>query len=360
MKTRTEIGYLSRKARLFLFNLLLLALFLCAPASSVTAADSTETTVSLMIKLVDGLSTNEQRTLIESNGGAEVSSIPSLRLHIIEIPTNDSSLILVNYQNDQRVERVELNKVRKAEGFPGDLFYPLQWWLPQIGWESVFGTLQPAGAAIVALLDTGVNAAHPDLAGRLIPGTSLLDGSAGLSDPNGHGTALAGIVAALTDNGAGVAAVGYQGVSVMPVTVLNSGGIGRDSDIIAGILWAVEHDADIILMGFSNPDFSQNLQDAIDYAWTQGVVLVAATGNDGISTPTFPAGNREVVGVTATDRDDRLALTSNYGASVFLAAPERIFSPPQRMAAMPISAEPPLPPPLLPAPPPSCGPSIRP
>src|SRR5207247_4762330 len=123
------------------------------------------------------------------------------------------------------------------------------------------------------------------------------DNSAGTTDPNGHGTEMAGIVAAATDNGKGIAGVGYAGVKVMPVTVLGADGTGQDSDVISGVVWAVQHNADVILMAFSNPGFSQSLQDAIDYAWAHNVVVVAATGNDGLSKPTFPAGDSGVIGV---------------------------------------------------------------
>ena len=71
---------------------------------------------------------------------------------------------------------------------------------------------RPSGTAVVALLDTGVDASHPDLAGQLVAGTSILDGSDGTSDPNGHGTWMAGIIAAATDNGTGIAGIGYAGV----------------------------------------------------------------------------------------------------------------------------------------------------
>ena len=135
-------------------------------------------------------------------------------------------------------------------------------------------------AVTVALLDTGVDANHPDLSGHVITGTSILDGSGGLTDPNGHGTWLAGIIAANTNNGIGIAGVGHSDVNIMPVTVIGPDGTGQDSDIIARIVWAVDHGADVILMGFSNPGFSQHLQDAIDYAWAKGAVLVAPTGNE--------------------------------------------------------------------------------
>src|SRR5213078_2594977 len=115
--------------------------------------------------------------------------------------------------------------------------------------------------------------------------------------------------------------IGYAGVKVMPVTVLGADGTGQDSDIIQGVVWAADHGADVILMAFSNPGYSASLQDAIDYAWSKGVVLVAATGNDGSSTVTFPAGDRGVVGVSNTDSSDALNATSNFGTDTFLGAP---------------------------------------
>src|SRR5206468_9124653 len=107
----------------------------------------------------------------------------------------------------------------------------------------------------------------------------------------------------------------------MPVKVLDDNGYGQDSDIVAGVVWAADNGASVILMGFSNPGSSQALQDAVDYAWSKGAVLVAAAGNDGANAPTFPAGDKGVIGVSATDRNDQLSPASNYGSSVFLAAP---------------------------------------
>ena len=83
---------------------------------------------------------------------------------------------------------------------------------------------------------------------------------------------MAGIIAADTNNGSGIAGVGYAGVKVMPVTVLDADGDGPDSDIIEGVVWAADHGADVILMSFSNPGYSPALQAAVDYAWSKGVV----------------------------------------------------------------------------------------
>ena len=286
-------------------------------ASAAFAAD----TVNLTVKLVNGLSSAEQAAVIAHNGGVEKSTIAPLRIHVVTVPTTGLPLILQDYQNDPKVESVEVIKSRKAEGLSNDQHVGVQWSLAKIGWDAVYGKVVPKGTAKVALLDTGIDAGHPDLKGNVLTGTSILDGSTGLTDPSGHGTQMAGIVVAVTGNNRGIAGIAYKSVKIMPVTVLDAAGVGQDNDIIAGVVWAADHGADVILMGFSNPDFSQHLQDAIDYAWSKGAVLVAATGNGGVATPTFPAGDRGVVGVSATDQSDVLASFSNTGLDVFLAAP---------------------------------------
>src|SRR5256885_1738954 len=214
--------------------LLAVACALLVPALS--AAQSPSPTSSLLVKLVEGLGAEAQADVIARDGGIERSVIPVLRLHVIEVPPSDFATVRANYQADPQVVSVEENRTRVSETVPGDPLYPNQWALPQIGWDQVFGTVAPAGTATVALLDTGVDALHPDLAGKVVPGTSILDGSNGMTDPSGHGTWLAGIIAAQTDNVPveGIAGVAYAGVTVIPVTVLNANGEGQDSDVIAG------------------------------------------------------------------------------------------------------------------------------
>src|SRR4029079_10826985 len=109
---------------------------------------------------------------------------------------------------------------------------------------------------------------------------------------------------AATGNGVGIAGVGYAGVKVMPVTVLNDQGLGLDSDVISGVVYATQHGADVILMSFSNPGYSASLQAAVDWAWSQNVVVVAAPGTDGSAVAPYPAGDRGVVGVSSTSLAD--------------------------------------------------------
>src|SRR5204862_5975760 len=148
------------------------------------------------------------------------------------------------------------------------------------------------------------------------PGLSAC-GTAPPVAPNGHAPCTASIAGTTADNATGIAGVDYTTANVMPVQVLDASGTGQDSDIISGVVYAADHGADVILMSFSNPGFSPALQSAIDYAWSKGAVLVAATGNDGSSTATFPAGDRGVMGVSSTDASDALSGSSNYGQDTF-------------------------------------------
>ena len=263
-----------------------------------------------------GLSQTAQADVIARNGGVETSSILELRLHVVEVPADRVGQYLNAYQGDPDVESADKDRVRETEGAPNDSAYGQQWALPQIGWDQVYGSVRPSGSATIAVLDTGVQTGDVSLTG----GFSAF-GDDPRVDPNGHGTWLASIAAARTNNGSGIAGVAYDGVNVMPVQVLDANGLGQDSDIIAGVVYAADHGADVILMGFSNPGFSSALQDAIDYAWSKGAVLVAATGNDGSSAPNYPAGDAKVVGVSATDESDALWGGSNYGADTFIGAP---------------------------------------
>ena len=275
-----------------------------------------------LVRFASGTSTETQSQILAAVGAEDTSYIAPLRIHGVLLPGGaDLQPSIDALRSNPSVTRVEPDRTREAGGTPNDSSYGDQWSLPKIGWDNVFGEVGVNGTARVAILDTGIDGSHPDLDGNVVAGTSILDGSNGLSDPNGHGTAMAGIVAAETGNGAGIAGVGFAGVQVMPVTVLDSDGTGQDSDIIEGVVYAADNGADVILMAFSNPGYSELLQEAIDYAWDEGAVLVAATGNDGSSAVTFPAGDRGVIGVSNTDQNDALNGSSNHGQAVFLGAP---------------------------------------
>ena len=274
-----------------------------------------------LVTFASGTDDARQLEILSGAGVTDENAIPQLSMRSVLLHEGEYVDELAALRANVDVVSVDLDRTRAVEAAPSDTSYADQWAMPQVGWDQLYGTVGIAGSATVAVLDTGVDAAHQDLDGVLLPGTSILDGSNGLSDPNGHGTWMAGIVAAETDNAFGVAGTAYAGVSILPVTVLGADGTGQDSDIIAGVVYAADAGADVILMSFSNPGYSPALQAAIDYAWAHGAVLVAATGNDGSGTATFPAGDRGVIGVTSTDSLDALAVGANYGPAAFMAAP---------------------------------------
>ena len=287
-----------------------------------TTAAPTGAPLPYIVSFADGVSDDDQRAQIRAAGGTPGDATPVLAMYALTFPTGSEAAGVAALKANSNVLSVDADLPRDTAGPSNDAQYADQWSLPRISWDQVYGSVNPAGSATVAILDTGIDASHPDLSGVVVPGKNIITNSGdGTADPNGHGTAMAGIVAASTNNGIGIAGVAYAGVKVMPVTVLSADGTGSDSDVINGVVYAVGHGANVILMSFSNPGYSAALQKAVDYAWNRGVVLVAATGNDGSSTVNYPAGDRGVLGVASTDSMDLVPSFSNSGADVFLAAP---------------------------------------
>jgi thermitase len=211
---------------------------------------------------------------------------------------------------------------------PNDPSYPSQWALERIhavdGWSAWPGGYGRSGGPTVAVLDTGVYAGHPDLAGVVLPGANCTSGvctSGGAGDDNGHGTHVAGTIAADTNNAIGVAGVA-PGSSVLPVKVLGASGSGSYAGIAAGIDWAVAHGARVINMSLSGSTSSVTLCSAVSRALDAGVVVVAAAGNGSSSAASYPAACSGTFGVSATTSSDVLASFSNVGyPDVDVAAP---------------------------------------
>src|SRR5207244_3061749 len=124
-----------------------------------------------------------------------------LRLHSVTFPGDSYQSSVTTLEADPSVTRVEPDATRDVSATPSDSGYSQQWSLPRIGWDLVYGSVAPTGSATVAVLDTGIDASHPDLGGNVVAGTSVIGSGDGTTDPNGHGTAMAGIIAAQTDNG---------------------------------------------------------------------------------------------------------------------------------------------------------------
>ncbi len=163
---------------------------------------------------------------------------------------------------------------------------------------------------VVAVLDTGVSAELPELAGRVLPGVDLVDGDTDPDDDNNHGSAVAANVVAAC-----------PGCQILPVRVLSTAGAATWSRVAAGVLWAVDHGARVINISIAGTDGSNVLRAAIAYAAAHDVLVVAAAGNTGDDEPQYPAAYEGVLGVAAAGVDGRLYDWSSRGATVDLALP---------------------------------------
>jgi subtilisin family serine protease len=214
---------------------------------------------------------------------------------------------------------------------PNDPFFSDQWAFTVTGalagWALYPGAYGASTGATLAVVDTGVDATHPDLAGRVRTdlGASCLNVTPCVPGPQaddcGHGTHVAGIAGAATNNGVGVAGVAFSS-PIIPVKVFDSACQGHDSDVANGILWAAQKGARVINLSLGS-DYSQTVCDAVSTAErTYGALVVAAAGNDSSPVPHVPAACPGAVGVAATDEWDASASFSSYGSpNVFVSAP---------------------------------------
>ncbi|WP_219836320.1 S8 family peptidase [Paenibacillus sp. R14(2021)] len=208
-----------------------------------------------------------------------------------------------------------------ADLIPNDALYSqYQWNLPVIETEKGWGVSKGSEQVLVGVLDTGVQADHPDLKGKLAPGTNLVDANSPPNDDVGHGTHVTGIIAASVNNGEGVAGLTWYN-KVVPIKVLDASGAGSTYSVAEGVIWAADHGIKVINMSLGNYAQAQFLHDAIKYAYERDVVLVAASGNDNTSRPGYPAAYPEVLAVASTNADGTRSPFSNYGDYVDVAAP---------------------------------------
>ncbi|HDN80020.1 MAG TPA: peptidase S8, partial [Chloroflexi bacterium] len=205
---------------------------------------------------------------------------------------------------------------------PNDSYYETyQWNLRRINAPSAWG-ITTGNDTIIAILDTGVDTGHPDLAAKIVNGYDFVNGDSDPSDDNGHGTHVAGIAAAVSNNGIGIAGVSW-GARIMPVKVMDADGEGSHYDIANGIIWAANNGARIINLSLGSQASSQTLQNAVNEAYTKGCLLVAAAGNyyqEG-NPVIYPAAYPNVLAVAATGYNDEHASYSEAGDYVDVAAP---------------------------------------
>lgn len=203
---------------------------------------------------------------------------------------------------------------------PNDPLIDQQWVVNRIQLPEAWDLTQGDPLVKIAVLDSGFEMTHPDLASQLLPGFDAVDGDNDPSDDAniGHGTHVAGIAAGATDNGVGIAGVGFN-AKILPVRV---GDFGiATADLVEGILWATNNGANVINMSLGGPFSSNAERDAVNFALQNNVFVVAAAGNNGTTQKSYPAAYPGVMAVASSDPDDSRSDFSQFGNWVHVAAP---------------------------------------
>jgi len=293
------------------------------------------------------LDRKEKRVLARLRRARKGIEVPALdRIYRVKVELYGSQSledIAAAYNRDARVEYAELNYIVSADLIPNDPDYGLQWALPKIDAPQAWDIQTGKHDIVVAVIDTGVDYNHGDMDDNMWVNAAEFSGSAGVDDDengyiddiygfnflneddeplddNGHGTHCAGIIAAEGNNALNVAGVCWD-VQIMALKFLDRSGSGNSVDAVEALYYAVENGADVVSNSWGGSLPSQALEDAIDYAHSQGVFVVSSAGNTYSTDPHYPAFYENVFSVAATDFDDERAYFSTYGPWVDIAAP---------------------------------------
>ena len=259
------------------------------------------------------------------------------RIYYLKFKENsDINKILKDYKDDPDIEYAEPDHVSELHYLPHDQFFSTKQWnlhndriyngrtYPDIDSPEAWDITRGDNGITIAIIDTGIQTDHPDLCSKITFGYDIADTDYDPSDFVGHGTHVAGIAAAVTDNGIGVAGV-CPDCKIMPVKVTSgTSNLIFHSNAVNGIIYAVDHGADVINIS-SGGGGSMAYQDAISYAYSAGKVVVASTGNDSSEHVYYPAGYKEVIAVGASGDNDERSFYSNYGPHVDVVAPGTVI-----------------------------------
>ena len=280
----------------------------------------------ILVKPAKETSEAALHALLSFHGGVETGDIPALGVRIVRVPERAREAVMAALSRNRAIEFAEKDYTAQAIGTANDPLFGNQWHLNKIqapsAWDTTTGTI----SSVIAVIDSGVNFAHPDLQGKLLKGYDFVNSDGDPTDDNGHGTAVSGTAAAAGNNFTGVSSIAW-GCPVLPLKVLDATGSGSYSNIARAINYAADQGARVINLSLGASSSSSTLQSAVDYAWSKGAVLIAAAGNSGNNTPMYPAACRNMVAVSATNPSDIITAWSSFGSYVDLSAPgESIYT----------------------------------
>ncbi len=289
----------------------------------------------VLVKFREGVPEEALEVLKAAVGAAGTESLMISGLVKLTVEGLSLAAALEALRSSGLVKYAEPNYVRHStDYFPNDLNYPEQWNFndpvndSDINMPAAWDIEKGDNGVVVAILDTGVAyrtggryTQATDLVNTsFVQGYDFVNGDKYADDDEGHGTHVCGTVAQSTDNGFGVTGVAFN-CSIMPVKVLDNEGSGSDDQIIEGIIYAADNGADVINMSLSGPDPSEALEEAVDYAFSKGVVVCASSGNEDRDSVGYPAASPNSIAVGATTRSKKRASYSNYGSALDVVAP---------------------------------------
>ncbi len=276
----------------------------------------------LVIGFQPGVTQAEQRALLANRGWTVLRRMPALNAVVVSVPPGKEEALAGELGALPAVRYAEPDVVVQALDIPNDPYFDDQWNMPQVGAIPAWDISVGSPDVVIAIVDTGIDPGHPELAGKLAAGYDFVNGDPDPSDDEGHGTFCAGLAGAVGNNGQGIAGVAWN-ARLMPVKVLDAYGTGYTSDVAAGVIWAVDQGADVINLSLGSFFPSNLMADAVDYALSHDVVVVAAAGNTYHldNSPIYPAAFPDVIAVAAVGASDEHAYYSTVGDYVDVAAP---------------------------------------
>lgn len=288
------------------------------PASAQTTTEAQWVPGRLLVQPRPGLPDAEFDKIIKPHGGKQVGKIDAINVRVIQLPPNASEkAVEALLKNNKHLKFAERDRILKPSATANDKYFPNAWHLSKTGAPTAWD--QSTGRdMVIAILDTGIDGAHPDLSGKLVPGWNFYDNNSNTSDVHGHGTAVGGAAVALTNNSIGVAAVAPDAF-LMPVRIADPTANATASMIAQGLSWAADKGADVANISYAGVPGNSTIQAAAQYMKNKGGVVVVAAGNNGIEESVAP--HSSMVAVSATDTNDVKTSWSSYGSYVDIAAP---------------------------------------
>lgn len=276
----------------------------------------------LLVEPQAGMTAEDFDKSLKAVGGSNARKLGQSNIHIIDVAHGSEKAIANKLKHNPHFKFAELDLRLPVGAVLNDPYLGSEWHINKIGASTAWDSTQGAGITI-AILDTGVDGAHPDLAARMVPGWDIYGNTSNTTDLCGHGTAVAGTAAATGNNGAGVAGIAGQ-ARIMPLRVAYKDATSGQcyayqSTIASGVTYAADHGARVVNVSFANSSNSAAVQSAGNYLKGKGGLLFTAANNynrDEGFTPTTA-----LIAVSATDSADNKSSFSSYGKFVSLAAP---------------------------------------